>query len=79
MAKLRVNPNHLRPITNPTIRIEDAIGCYGEECRREFRDGEELMELHPHFHWIESELGGAQRCYAIGDNLPPDVYASAHH
>ena len=69
-------PSWISP-TDPVIRIEPAIDCDGSECRRSFYDEEgNLMDLPPHHHLIESEVGAGIRIYAVGSELPEDVYES---
>ena len=74
MAKLSVGPILPFP-TNPSLRIELVYtGCYGEECNRapSCIATEELAELAPHFHLIETEVGTSGACYAIDGGLPAE-------
>jgi len=69
--------------TNPSIRLEEVIGgCYGEECNRALSciPTEELAELAPHFHLVETESGTSGACYAVGGGLPPEnPFELSHH
>lgn len=65
----------LRSPKNPFIRIEPAYDCDGSECRLATPDEEGSLEvLPPHFHLIEWEPDAQFRCYAVGGDLPEDVY-----
>jgi hypothetical protein len=71
MAKLLFSTSSLISPNNPVIRIEQAIDCDGSECRRTaYDDDGNLVDLPPHFHWIESEVGAGARIYAPGGELP---------
>jgi hypothetical protein len=81
MAKLSVGPILPSP-TNPSLRIVIVYsGCYGEECNRapSFIATEELAELAPHFHLIETEAGTSGACYAIDGTLPPESAFELYH
>jgi hypothetical protein len=63
------------------LRIEEAADCDGSECGRAVHDTEgELEPLPPHFHMIAfGKIPDAgPRRYAIGGELPENVYESAH-
>lgn len=65
----------LRSPKNPLIRIEPAYDCEGCECGLAFPDEEgSLPGLPPHFHLIEWEPDAEFRCYAVGGDLPKEVY-----
>jgi len=71
MAKLGVGPILPFP-KNPSIRIEPALDCNGEECDRVWLDSEDQpMDLPAHHYLIEFEQGAVTACYAIGGDLPP--------
>jgi len=57
--------------TNPSTRIEPAIGCDGSACGCAVLDADgDTLEIPPHFHLVESQdRAGAQR-YGIGGELP---------
>jgi hypothetical protein len=64
---------------DPFIRIDPAYDCDGFECRSAIPDEEGNLEvLPPHFHLIEWELDAEFRCYAVGGELPEDVYEPSH-
>jgi hypothetical protein len=63
------------------LRTEEAMYCDGSVCRRAAHDEEgELEPLPPHYHLIAFGKfpDAGPRCYAIGGELPVDVYESAH-
>jgi hypothetical protein len=71
----------MRRSENIYVRIEQAADCDGSECGRCVHDAEgELEQLPPHFHLIV--LGkipdAGPRRYAVGGELPEDVYQSSH-
>lgn len=82
VAKLGVDPIPPFP-KSPSVRIEVVRGgCYGEECNRAHSGipTEELVELSPHFHLIETEPGTSGACYAVGGDLPSeDPYEFSHY
>ena len=72
------NPRNSRELY---LRMEEAAGCDGSECRRAVHDSEgEPGPLPPHYHLIAVGRfpDAGPRCYAIGGDLPVDVYESAH-
>ena len=80
MPKLGVGPILPFP-KNPSVRIDLACDCNGEECDRVWLDGEdEPVELPAHFHLIESEPGAETVCHAIGGELPPpSAFEPSHY
>jgi hypothetical protein len=70
------NPRNSRELY---LRVEEAVDCDGSESRRAVHDSEgELEPLPPHYHL--TALGrfpdAGPHCYAIGGELPVDVYES---
>ena len=82
--KLNFPKSGLRNPRNSTelyVRTEEAVDCDGAECGRAIHDAEgELEPLSPHYHLIVfgRSPDAGPRCYAIGGELPDDVYESAH-
>lgn len=77
--KISYSKASCRSPKNPFIRIEAAYDCDGSECRLAVSDEEENLEvLLPHFHLIEWEPDAEFRCYAVGGELPEDVYEPSH-
>jgi hypothetical protein len=72
------NPRNSRELY---LRMEEAVDCDGSECRRAVHDSEgELEPLPPHYHLIAFGRfpDAGPRCYAIGGELPVDIYESTH-
>lgn len=79
MPRIVFRASELISPRNPVIRIEPAIDCDGSKCRRTaYDDVGSLIDLPPHFHWIESQMGAGTRIYAHGGPLPEDVYEPWH-
>jgi hypothetical protein len=68
----------LRSPENPFIRIDPAHDCDGSKCRFAAHEMGNLEDLPPHFHLIEWEIEAGYRCYAVGGDLPEDVYEPSH-
>jgi hypothetical protein len=63
------------------LHTEGAVDCDGSECGRAFYDsGGKLEPVPPHYHLIAFGRfpDAGPRCYAIGGELPEDIYESAH-
>ena len=74
MPKITFN---LTPITDPFIQIDGAIDCDGSECNLACHDEHgDLIGLPPHYDWMESQPGCSPRIYAIGGELPKDIYVN---
>ena len=71
MFKISFPQSQFIPPTNPSTRIEAAVGCDGSECGASVLDDDgNPLDLHPHFHLVESQIGAWTRSYAIGGELP---------
>ena len=76
MPRFFFNPNSP---DDPRIQIELAIDCDGAGCNLSFYDDQgSLVDLPPHYHLTESQPGCGSRTYAIGGELPEDIYEPAH-
>ncbi len=83
--KMGINPNALRPIINPQIRVSATETCDGEECGRSFSDAEGNLVPptgHIHIHLRDPEGGWRTFGVAVNDDddwqLPADVFESSH-
>lgn len=80
MYRLTFNKSDFISPSDPTLRIESAIDCDGSECGRAVHnDDGSLVDLPPHYHLVESQVGAWTRNYAFGGQLPDDIYESSHY
>jgi hypothetical protein len=71
MFKISFHQSDFISPANPSTRIEPAIGCDGSECGCAVLDHDGTpLDLPPHFHLVESQLGAWTRNYAIDGELP---------
>ena len=67
------------PPSDPKLRIEPAIDCDGSCGRALHNEDGSLVDLPPHYHLVESQVGAWTRSYAFGGPLPEDYYESSHY
>jgi len=73
MFSLSFKQSELNPsFDHPLLRIEQAIDCDGSECLPclLYQEGEEPLDLAPHYHLVTSQVEQGRRVFPIDGQLP---------
>ena len=78
MAFFKIKLELLPFPTEPNISMETALGCQGDCWPLSDYPWQDDDVVPPHYHLNESQPGHKTMVYAIGGELPKDVYESSH-